>query len=995
MYKEINKNKSSKSENESLSTSLQAIDSILCMDDTILNSIEKDNFTHEWSMLDMFEVDQKCEKSPPTVNSKGDLQTKIEEKDAVHTTCNVQNEKNNIWQNETFLNEAFTQFVPSQFEMCTKETGLMQCLDSMHLSRNKQQNVNSLKRSVVDYNNDIPNKIYHSEDKKASELYTRTYSIASTKHCTFYGLPDRVKNIFLRIRGIEKLYEWQDECLNLDAVKNRRNLIYALPTSGGKTLVAEILMLKELICNKKNAMFILPFIAIVQEKVQSMAPFALELGFLIEEYAALKGTYPPRKHRKKNSIYMCTIEKALGLINSLIEENRFNEIGIIVVDELHLLGEAGGRGATLEGLLTKALYVNDNVHIVGMSATIGNLDEISEFLNADLYTGNFRPIEVKEYVKCDDNIWLLDLKTEDLLTDLKKINYRYSNDAAIIDPDRIGGLVMDVVPGDSCLIFCSSRKNCENVALLLTKVLFTSLENYKKDEKQKLLNALETEEGLCPILRKTIKFGVAYHHSGLTSEERQLLEDAFKAGTLCVICCTSTLAAGVNLPARRVILRSPYVGNQFLSLNKYKQMVGRAGRAGMGSIGESILICKSNELPKVKQILTSKMDDCLSTLHMDKDRGINNLILSATLFSIATNRSELHKITRRTLLHIQQKRLDINIKQITDEAITEFLKSGVMKVKKKEKKINEFEPNVTVAIPSQNVCFNDKGTQIKGKKKIALTKETELELCNLGRAAMKGNIDIQCAHTLYQDLKKAQEHLILLDYLHLLYIVTPYGIISQIKPVGSVYYNVVINLSEAQMKTARLLGINEITVGKLRDGLTPKNVESRVIQRFYVTLILHELWAHHAVYTIADKFQVNRGVIQNLLSSVSSFAFSVVRFCQELDEFWAFRDLLNTFSKRLSYCCPLELEALMELPLVKIGRARQLYNAGYKTVQCIAKARPMDLQKSIPYLNAKTATKMIEVATLLIVEKVENLKDEAEDVLDGIDTLRGLSSLIL
>ncbi|XP_046598807.1 helicase POLQ-like isoform X2 [Neodiprion lecontei] len=702
---------------------------------------------------------------------------------------------------------------------------------------------------------------------------------------SFYGLPGSVKSLIQRVKGIDELYEWQDECLKLKAIYDRKNLIYALPTSGGKTLVAEILMLKELVANKKNAIFILPFVAIVQEKVRSLAPFALALDFLVEEYAAGNGQYPPRKRRRKHTIYVCTIEKGLGLVNSLIENQRLHE---------------------------------------------------------------------------------------------------YSQEALRLDPDKLGGLVMDVVPQDSCLIFCPSRKNCENVSILLTKVLFKSLHNHKKKEKDILIRALKTEGALCEILELTIKFGVAYHHSGLMAEERKLLEEAFRSGTLSVICCTSTLAAGVNLPARRVILRRPYVGNQFLNLSRYKQMIGRAGRAGMKDVGESILICRTNEIPKVKELLTSNMDDCISTLHVEEDRGINNLILSSILLNLATTRSELHKIAGTTLLGIQQKRLNINTNNITDKTITKLIKTRVIKVKQVTNH-SEINPNLTVLIQSQDNLKTAQETPRPRKKIVKLNRTTKLEVCKLGRAAMKGCVDLNRAHMLYRDLKSAQNQLVLLDCLHLLYLVTPYDVVDLVKPSGNVYCDVVCNLSPVQMETARVLGINETVATKLRAGVMPKNVDSNVVNRFYLTLMLNELWNQQTVHIVSTKYQVNRGIVQNLMNASASFASSVERFCAELDEFWAFRDLLHSFSKRLSHCCSVELEPLIELPSVKIGRARQLFNAGYKTLQSVALGQPMEMCDKIENLPMRVASQIVAAAKLLLLEKVENLRDEAEDVLDGID----------
>ncbi|PNF35324.1 hypothetical protein B7P43_G04834 [Cryptotermes secundus] len=450
----------------------------------------------------------------------------------------------------------------------------------------------------------------------------------------FFGLPLKVKSLIQKFKGISDLYPWQKECLNLVALQQRKNLVYALPTSGGKTLVAEMLILRELFCSRKNAIFVVPYVAIVQEKVRSLAPFGLELDFFVEEYAAGKGQYPPPKRRRKQTVYVATIEKALGLTNSLIEAQRMKEVGLCIVDELHLVGDSNGRGSVLEGLLTKLLYLQASIQIVGMSATIGNLHEIATFLDAEMFTQDFRPVELKEYVKCENKLYAVNLRAacpDEFLMLERKLSFSYSAAAASIDPDMIGGLVGEVIPKSSCLVFCPTKKSCENVAQLICSVLPKEILQYKKEEKKALYRALTSEGNgsVCPVLRKILPFGIAYHHSGLTADEKNLLQEAYQSGTLCCICCTSTLAAGVNLPAKRVILRSPYIGRDFINLSRYKQMIGRAGRVGFGEMGESILICKTNETQKVKELLSSPMDEVTSSLHLNDGLGIQNLVLSA------------------------------------------------------------------------------------------------------------------------------------------------------------------------------------------------------------------------------------------------------------------------------------------------------------------------------------------------------------------------------
>lgn len=104
------------------------------------------------------------------------------------------------------------------------------------------------------------------------------------------------------------------------------------------------------------------FIFDISEQVRSLAPFGLDLEFYVEEYVGGKGKYPPLKHIKKRSIYVCTTEKAAGLIESLLESKRLDEIGMLVVDEIHLIGESS-RGPTLEMMLSKLMFVTSTFEL--------------------------------------------------------------------------------------------------------------------------------------------------------------------------------------------------------------------------------------------------------------------------------------------------------------------------------------------------------------------------------------------------------------------------------------------------------------------------------------------------------------------------------------------------------------------------------------------------------------------------------------------------------
>ena len=199
-----------------------------------------------------------------------------------------------------------------------------------------------------------------------------------------------------------------------------------------------------------------------------------------------------------------------------------------------------------------------------------------------------------------------------------------------------------MIAGHSVLIFCPTKNWCETLADTISKQFLNlgrpntsgrhESESTKaiRDHLQRELDGHKLKEvldqlerspvSLDPILKKTIRFGVAFHHAGLTFDERDIIEGSFKQGILRVLIATSTLSSGVNLPARRVIIRSPFTfQNQLMDVLMYRQMIGRAGRKGVDTEGESILLCRESDRDKVMELVTTSLKPVKSCLIQGDD----------------------------------------------------------------------------------------------------------------------------------------------------------------------------------------------------------------------------------------------------------------------------------------------------------------------------------------------------------------------------------------
>ena len=319
-----------------------------------------------------------------------------------------------------------------------------------------------------------------------------------------------------------------------------------------------------------------------------------------------------------SNIILTTPEKFDVLTRKWKDISSFiSNISLLLIDEIHLLNEEH-RGATLEAIIARIKLLKnmenfkqtnlENIRMIGVSATIPNILDVVEFLGIGkdqkglkIFGEEYRPVKVERIV-----IGYKRNKNQNEFVFEKYLDYRVSS------------IIEKYSEGKPTLIFCQTQKGSINSAKQLMtdyqegKLMCMKLDLNTKKILEQISSSINNKQ-----LSTFVKFGIAFHNAGLSLNDRQIIEDNFKINAIKIICTTSTLSQGVNLPARLVIIKSTncYKGHN-IGYSEYTkmeidQMCGRAGRPQYDKKGIAVIMTESYKTEKFEEISNEKIESHL------------------------------------------------------------------------------------------------------------------------------------------------------------------------------------------------------------------------------------------------------------------------------------------------------------------------------------------------------------------------------------------------
>lgn len=668
----------------------------------------------------------------------------------------------------------------------------------------------------------------------------------------------------LAVTGHTELYPPQALAVKAGLLAEKSSFVIAAPTASGKTLIAEMAALQAILEQGGKVVYLVPLRALAREKFEDLLRKYKDKIKVAQSTGDFDSADP---WLYTTDLIISTNEKMDSLIRH--RASWLREVKLVIADEIHLIGEPH-RGPTLEVVLTRLRWINPELRIIALSATIPNATDIAHWLHARLVESDWRPVPLREGVFFDDAIVFAE-------GSVRAISRESSIEAL--------NLAIDTIKDKGqAIIFVNTRKSSESVAhkatLLVSQALSGQEKEFLKTLSRDILEASPEPTRICKSLAECIGDGVTFHHAGINSSQRRIIEDSFKANKIKLLAATTTLAMGLNLPSRRVIIRDWWryesgLGIQPIPAMEIKQMSGRAGRPGFDTYGEAILIAKnkSDEEYLLKIYIKGKPEDIES--HLANETVLRTHILSSVSGSFTGNRYELMDFLKKT--YFAHRRGIEYLSSITD-TILDFLIREEMVVSKDSLAATRFGRRISELYidPFTGVILRDALHQLKEKHIFPL--------------------------------------------LHLI-ARTP-DMISL--PLRKKDYDEMIQVFAAHA--------DELLIPE-----EEKYPSEKILSELKIASVLMEWIEEEHEDTIVTRFNIGPGDLHTLIDITEWLLYSA----SEISKVFKLREeemLLSLLRVRISYGIKEELLQLVTLKGVGRIRARNLYNSGYKTLKDIKKA---------------------------------------------------------
>ncbi len=423
------------------------------------------------------------------------------------------------------------------------------------------------------------------------------------------------------------------------------NVVVSAPTASGKTVLAEAAMIRELSKpGRGKVLFIAPLRALTNEKESEWKRILSAIGFKVYVVSGERELYP--SEARSADVIITTPEKWDSATRKYRQE-RFSfvkEVALVIVDEVHLL-DSDSRGGTLEAVISRmrriSIINNKPLRVVALSATMPNISDVAKWINAPEkntleFDGSYRPVEL------ETDVLPYYPKENDFLNKYVRLYKAFD-----LIKDELGD-------GHQALIFVSTRQDTQQAAEKLCEIVRKNspymLQSFEALKLQEIRNRIVNSK-----LKSCLPCGIAFHHAGLSAEDKASVEGGFKEGLIRVLISTSTLAWGVNLPARVVVVRDvemydPIGGNKDISPIDLLQMLGRAGRPGYDTMGKGYVIVPYSRASQYKALLKEG-----KTIESMLEHGLAEHMNAEIAVGMVQNTADATEWLKTTFFYVRSK----------------------------------------------------------------------------------------------------------------------------------------------------------------------------------------------------------------------------------------------------------------------------------------------------------------------------------------------------